>query len=204
MGPQVAGGSYASVRPIPTFWLKLEATWPFHGCFSSSALCGVRVSQTTSSAYIPVYMEAHVPLNKSEPLTSRAGVLYPMVANDESERSHGDMALVFSEQSTWKYLHVVSRNLAVALGTRLLFYVCSMSGNQLWQVFPSSSVVKNLPTSARDAGSIPGSGRSSGEGNGNVLQYFCLKNPMDRETWRATVKWKSLSHVWFFATPWTV
>ena len=43
--------------------------------------------------------------------------------------------------------------------------------------------VKNLPANARDAGdsnSIPGSGRSPGEGSGNPLQYSCLENPMDR------------------------
>ena len=38
-----------------------------------------------------------------------------------------------------------------------------------------------------DTGSIPVSGRSPGEGTGNPLQYFCLENPMDRGTWRATV-----------------
>ena len=38
-----------------------------------------------------------------------------------------------------------------------------------------------------DLGSIPGSGRSPGEGNGNPLQYSCLENPMDREAWQATV-----------------
>ena len=51
-------------------------------------------------------------------------------------------------------------------------------------------VVKNLPASVgdiRDMGSIPGSGRSPGEGNGNPLQYSCLENPMDRGAWRATV-----------------
>ena len=37
-------------------------------------------------------------------------------------------------------------------------------------------------------GSIPGSGRSPGEGNGNPLQYSCLENPMDRGAWRATVR----------------
>ena len=40
--------------------------------------------------------------------------------------------------------------------------------------------VKNLPANAGDAGSIPGLGRSPGEGNGNPLQYYCLENPMDR------------------------
>ena len=51
-------------------------------------------------------------------------------------------------------------------------------------------VVKNLPADAedvRDAGSVPGSGRSPGGGHGNPLQYSCLENPMDRGAWWATV-----------------
>ena len=72
---------------------------------------------------------------------------------------------------------------------------------------------------ARDAGSIPGSGRSPEGGNGNPLQYSCMENPMDRGAWQATVhraakSWthmhsvqfssvQSLSRVWLFATPWT-
>ena len=51
-------------------------------------------------------------------------------------------------------------------------------------------VVKNPPATAgdiKDAGLIPGSGRSPGEGLGNPLQYSCLKNPMDRGAWWATV-----------------
>ena len=46
-------------------------------------------------------------------------------------------------------------------------------------------MVKNLPAYAGDAGSIPGSGRSPGEGSGNLLQYSCLGNPMDRRAWWA-------------------
>ena len=46
-------------------------------------------------------------------------------------------------------------------------------------------VIKNLPTNAGAVGSIPGLGRSSGEGNGNLLQYPCLENPMDRGAWQA-------------------
>ena len=51
-------------------------------------------------------------------------------------------------------------------------------------------VVKNLPPNAediRDVGLIPRSGRSPGIGNGNLLQYSCLENPMDRGAWWATV-----------------
>jgi len=44
-------------------------------------------------------------------------------------------------------------------------------------------VVKNLPAKAGDVGSIPEVERSSGEGNGNPLQYSCLENPMDIGAW---------------------
>ena len=44
-------------------------------------------------------------------------------------------------------------------------------------------MVKHLAYNAGDLGSIPGSGRYSGEGNGNPLQYFCLENPMDGAAW---------------------
>ena len=48
-------------------------------------------------------------------------------------------------------------------------------------------MVKNLPASVGDMGSVPESGRSLGGGNGNLLQYLCLGNPMDRGAWWATV-----------------
>ena len=56
--------------------------------------------------------------------------------------------------------------------------------------FPGGAVVKNLPANAGDSGdmgSIPGSGRFHGEGNGNPLEYSCLGNSMDRGTWQTTV-----------------
>ena len=54
-------------------------------------------------------------------------------------------------------------------------------------IFPHSPVSKESACNAVDLGSIPGSGRSPGEGNGNPLQYSCLENPMDRGVWQATV-----------------
>ena len=54
-------------------------------------------------------------------------------------------------------------------------------------VFPGGSEFKESACNAGDLGSIPGSGRSPGEGNGNPLQYSCLENPMDRGAWWATV-----------------
>ena len=53
--------------------------------------------------------------------------------------------------------------------------------------FAGGSVVKDLPASAGDTSTIPGSGISPGEGSGNSVQYFCLGNPMDRGAWWATV-----------------
>ena len=53
--------------------------------------------------------------------------------------------------------------------------------------FPDGSTVKNPPANSGNTGSIPGSGRSPGKGNGNPLQYSCMRNPMDREAWWATV-----------------
>ena len=51
-------------------------------------------------------------------------------------------------------------------------------------------MIKNLPADAgdpRDVGSVPGLGKSSGEGHGHPLQYSCLENPMDRGAWWITV-----------------
>ena len=53
--------------------------------------------------------------------------------------------------------------------------------------FPHSSVGKESACNVGDPGSIPGSGRSPGEGNGNPLQYSFLENPMDRGAWQVTV-----------------
>ena len=56
-------------------------------------------------------------------------------------------------------------------------------------------MIKNLPVNAgdaRDMGSIPGSGRSPGEGNGSPHQYSCVENPMDREAWQLqSMGWKT-------------
>ena len=60
-------------------------------------------------------------------------------------------------------------------------------GVLLWWLF---TVVKSLPANARDAidvASIPGSRRSSRGGNSNLLQYFCLVNPLDSSAWQAIV-----------------
>ena len=58
---------------------------------------------------------------------------------------------------------------------------------EIFTDFPHSSVGKESDCNAGDPGSVPGLGRSSGEGNGSPLQYSCLENPMDRGAWWAIV-----------------
>ena len=74
----------------------------------------------------------------------------------------------------------LSRQDISALGKRLAFVGASPGGAGLGNPVASAEA-------QRDSGSIPGSGRSPGEGNGNPLQYSCLENPMDRGAWWATV-----------------
>ena len=87
----------------------------------------------------------------------------------------------------WKYilsvLHIVWHNVSLNL------LLIGERRGLFWD-FPGGSVVKNPPPSAGDAGdmgSVPGSGRSPGVGNGNPRQYPCLENFMDRGVWRAAI-----------------
>ena len=67
-------------------------------------------------------------------------------------------------------------------------YECAYMNIDVYHVgFPSGTLVKNPLANAGDSGSILGSGRSPGEGNGNPLQYSCLKSPMDSGAWWATI-----------------
>ena len=59
---------------------------------------------------------------------------------------------------------------------------------QIRQGFPGGTDGKEFAFNAEDLGSIPGWGRSPGEGNGNPFQYLCLENPMDRGAWWAIVR----------------
>ena len=74
--------------------------------------------------------------------------------------------------------------LGIILETRCSCFVKGWTKRwiNLWTV-QVVQLVKNLPVDARDTGSIPGFGRSPKVGNGNPLQYPCLKNPMDRGAW---------------------
>ena len=77
------------------------------------------------------------------------------------------------------YIHVAANCSVGIFHVTIALFVCFG--------FLGGLEVKNLSANAGNAGSIPGLRRSSGDGNGNPLQYFCLGNPMDRAAWRATV-----------------
>ena len=82
---------------------------------------------------------------------------------------------------------------SVTVGTEILRWLKSSHSSRCQEKIESTQVVwvvKNLLAHARDLrvmGSIPGSGRSPGEGNGKPFQYSCLGKPMDRRAWRASV-----------------
>ena len=84
---------------------------------------------------------------------------------------------------SWHFLHITLR------GTVGFYEYTEHTQNSChaWLV-PSDSVGTESTCKAADAGLMPGSGRSPGKGNGNPLQYSCLRNPMDRGAWQATVR----------------
>ena len=79
------------------------------------------------------------------------------------------------------------------MGKNHLIYVYMVFIKLPLRGFPGGSEVKASASNVGDLGSIPGSGRSPGEGNGNPFQYSCLENPMDGGAWWATVHWVAKS-----------
>ena len=89
-----------------------------------------------------------------------------------------------SRRSSWPRNQIPITSIS-CIGKQVLYHCCHL-GSQIVNTsydivwgFLGSLVVKNLSANGRDSGSIPGWGRSPGEGNGNPLQYSCLENPTD-------------------------
>ena len=102
----------------------------------------------------------------------------PLPETDSSFRMHFNDYLLLEDVLivvTWTTLpHTLKTNVC---GVNLQFMSPLLGHNGL----------PNPPANTGDVGTIPGSRRSHGEGNGNPLQYSCLGNPMDRVTWQAAV-----------------
>ena len=93
-----------------------------------------------------------------------------------------------------KFICIISFLDSTYNGCQMIFLFCLTYFTQLFFFFnssvgfPGGSVIKNPPANTGDAGSIPGSGRSLGERNGNPPQCSCLGNPMNRGAWWVTVR----------------
>ena len=109
----------------------------------------------------------------------------PLCLTSESSLCFPWGTLVLSKKRYW------FNNRSLSLFEWIFFFCDQWDVNvDFWfcieQLWPSQVVLKNLPANAEDArdeGSIPGLGRSPGEGNGNPLQCSCLRSPMDRGAW---------------------
>ena len=86
-----------------------------------------------------------------------------------------------------QFLFPLFLNNSIFMTTVVLFALRITIRYSIYLGFPDGTVVKSLPANAGDVGSVPGSGRAPDVGNGNPLQYSCLKNSIDREAWQATV-----------------
>ena len=90
------------------------------------------------------------------------------------------------DEYIWNFLLLLVNNTLLLIFIFIDIYLSINRG------FPGDPVVKNLPANAGDTGgmgSIPGSGRSSEEGNDNPLQYSCLENPMNSGAWGGYSPW---------------
>ena len=81
----------------------------------------------------------------------------------------------------------VPRTSSISIGFDNIFVKNAISNRPDVLGFPAGSDGKESACNVGDSGSMPESGRSPGEGNGNPLQYSCLENPMDRGAWQTTV-----------------
>ena len=86
-------------------------------------------------------------------------------------------SILYSSSVYSCYLFLISSSV------RSILFLSFIELISAWLGLPGGSDGKAFVYNAVDPGSIPGSGRSAGEGNDNPLQYYCLENPMDRGAW---------------------
>ena len=112
----------------------------------------------------------------------------------------GMVSIPVSCTMSWTSVHSASDTLSIRSNPLNLFVTSTVYRGG----FPGGAEVKASACNVGDLGSIPGSGWSLGEGNGNPLQYSCLENPMDGGAWWATVhgsqSWTRLSDFTFTFT----
>ena len=133
-------------------------------------------------------MEDEVEKNVAEPMRQvvqilsllESGTSELQILTQDKKQNHRSWMICSSKLSQDQNQ---DQNLFLLLLLRLMMISTGLSSRD----FPGGSDSKASVYNVGDPGSIPGSGRSSGEGNGNPLRYYCLENPMDRGAWQTTV-----------------
>ena len=176
--------SVLSMVSKATYWLV--SLQPHKGSVSSLVCClFCKKVPPSSCLHWKLDQVSQVPLWSAEPVR---------LNSNQKNMGRGDLCSFWAEPLK-TFLFIYSLLCWVVLVVLRVFSSCSGRGLLLVAVhrllgFSGDAKVKNLPANAGDAGVlgwIPSSGRSSGGGSGNPLQYSCLGNPMDRGAWWATV-----------------
>ena len=126
------------------------------------------------------------------------GVKIPHVSWPKNQNVNNRSSIVTSSIKTLKWSTLKKKKNLLRINEKQW-----LSTYLIMQSFPGGSEDKASACDAGGPGSIPGWGRSPGEGNGNPLQYSCLENPVERGAWQATVhrvakSWTQLSDFTFF------
>ena len=158
--------------------------------FSPYHHLSIHFSHTTTSMYMKVKVLVTQlcptlcdPMDCSPPCSSVHGILQARMLEWVAIRfSRGSSQ---PRDGTWVSWIMRFFTIWATREANLLPYALNRGGKKKSTL--DDSVIKNLPANTGDVGSIPGPGRHPGEGNGNLLQYSCLENPMDRGAWWATV-----------------
>ena len=185
---------------------------PVHACSVTSAMS---LQQWTTARQAPVYRIFQARILEWVGMPSSRGSCWPKdrtqascIAGRLYHLSHRPSTYMIPIL-TWNYdchfngdhtqisiaLPLVSCYLWVRISLDLNLTIKLMKQNYVHD-FPGGSDGKASAYNAGDPGSIPGLGRSPGEGNGNPLQYSCLENPTDGRTWWATVHGVTESQTW--------
>ena len=144
---------------------------------------GIPTTETFRNCFIPSWVLSLLSILKAPATPLKWSV--PIVSLPENPKWHR-MWKIWSKKVTW------SAQLIEKKAFEKIQHPCTIKTLNKLKVegnlsFPGVSVVMNPPANEGEVGSIPGLGRSPGEGNDNPLQCSCLGNPMDRGAWWATV-----------------
>ena len=136
------------------------------------------------------------PMHESEKSKWSRSVVSDFLETPWTAAYQAPPSMGFSRQEYWSGVPLLSPDGSPSALFYLSLSLLLCPSQQRGTGAPGGSDGKESACSAGDQGSIPGSGRSPGEGNSNPFQYSCLENPMDGGAWRATVREVTKSRTW--------